>query len=105
MQNFEGHNAIINTLSVNADGVLFSGGDNGSMKFWDWKSGYNYQSMDMIIQPGSLDAEAGVFASTFDRTGYVVISFADFRLRLITCNADKTIHIYGQDDEAVCPTM
>lgn len=105
MQNFEGHNAIIQTLSVNADGVLFSGGnffsawsntnhagDNGSMKFWDWKSGYNYQSMDMIIQPGSLDAEAGIFASTFDRTG----------LRLITCNADKTIHIYGQDDEAVC---
>ena len=62
------------------------------MKFWDWKSGYNYQSMDMIIQPGSLDAEAGIFASTFDRTG----------LRLITCNADKSIHIYGQDDEAVC---
>jgi pleiotropic regulator 1 len=26
MQNFEGHNAIIQTLSVNADGVLFSGG-------------------------------------------------------------------------------
>jgi pleiotropic regulator 1 len=64
------------------------------MKFWDWKSGYNYQSMDMIIQPGSLDAEAGIFASTFDRTG----------LRLITCNADKTIHIYGQDDEAVNPS-
>lgn len=91
MQNFEGHNAIINTLSANADGVLFSGGDNGSMKFWDWKSGYNYQSMDMIIQPGSLDAEAGIFCSTFDKTG----------LRLITGNADKSIHIYGQDDEAV----
>jgi pleiotropic regulator 1 len=92
MQNFEGHNSIINTLSVNADGVLFSGGDNGSMKFWDWKSAYNYQSMDMIIQPGSLDAEAGIFCSTFDKTG----------LRLITGNADKSIHIYGQDDEAVC---
>jgi pleiotropic regulator 1 len=26
MQNFEGHNAIINTLSVNAENVLFSGG-------------------------------------------------------------------------------
>ena len=92
MHNFEGHNAIINTLSVNADGVLFSGGDNGSIKFWDWKSAYNYQSMDMVIQPGSLDAEAGIFCSTFDKTG----------LRLITGNADKTIHVYGQDDEAVC---
>lgn len=26
------HDAIVNTLSVNADGVLFSGGDNGSLK-------------------------------------------------------------------------
>ena len=26
MQNFEGHNAIINTLSVNQNNVLFSGG-------------------------------------------------------------------------------
>lgn len=68
-------------------------GDNGSMKFWDWKSGYNYQSMDMIIQPGSLDSEAGVLCSTFDMTG----------LRLITGNVDKTIHVYGQDDEAVRP--
>lgn len=34
MQNFEGHNAIINTLSVNNDNTLFSGGDNGSMSFW-----------------------------------------------------------------------
>lgn len=28
MQNFEGHNSIINTLSVNEDNVLFSGGKN-----------------------------------------------------------------------------
>lgn len=34
MQNFEGQNAIINTLSVNNDNVMFSGGDNGSMSFW-----------------------------------------------------------------------
>jgi pleiotropic regulator 1 len=27
MQNFEGHNAIINTLSANAENVLFSGGN------------------------------------------------------------------------------
>ncbi len=26
------HDSIVNTLSVNADGVLFSGGDNGSLK-------------------------------------------------------------------------
>lgn len=34
MQNFEGHNAIINTLSVNNDNIMFSGGDNGSVSFW-----------------------------------------------------------------------
>lgn len=34
MQNFEGHNSIINTLAVNNDNILFSGGDNGSMSFW-----------------------------------------------------------------------
>ena len=28
VHNFSGHDAIINTLSVNADGVLFSGGRN-----------------------------------------------------------------------------
>jgi pleiotropic regulator 1 len=80
MQNFEGQNSIINTLSVNEDNVLFSGGDNGSMGFWDWKTGHLYQSLDTTAQPGSLDAEAGVFSSTFDKTG----------LRLITGEADKT---------------
>lgn len=97
MQNFEGQNAIINTLSVNEDNVLFSGGandrhtnglrtltvlpgDNGSMSFWDWKSGYRFQSLDTTAQPGSLDAEAGLMSSTFDQTG----------LRLICGEADKT---------------
>lgn len=37
--------------------------------------------MDDIPQPGSLEAEAGVFCSTFDMTG----------TRLITGGADKTI--------------
>lgn len=80
MQNFEGQNAIINTLSVNEDNVLFSGGDNGSMGFWDWKTGHLYQSLDTTAQPGSLDAEAGIMSSTFDKTG----------LRLICGEADKT---------------
>jgi len=90
MQNFEGHNAIVNTLSINEDNVLFSGGDNGSMAFWDWKSGYRFQSLDSIAQPGSLDAEAGILCSTFDKTG----------LRLITGEADKTIKVWKEDDQA-----
>ena len=90
MQNFDGHNAIINTLSVNEDNVFISGGDDGSMSFWDWKSGHRFQQLDSIAQPGSLDAEAGLFCSTFDQTG----------LRLITGEADKTIKIWREDPNA-----
>ncbi|CAN8099526.1 unnamed protein product [Discula destructiva] len=90
MQNFEGHNSIINTLAVNNDNTMFSGGDNGSMSFWDWKTGYRYQALDTIAQPGSLDAENGVFCSTFDHSG----------LRLINGEADKTIKIWKPDDQA-----
>lgn len=94
MQNFDGQNAIINTLSVNDENVMFSGGDNGSMSFWDWKTGYQFQSIDTMAQPGSLDAEAGIMASTFDRTG----------LRLITGEADKTIKIWKEDENATPET-
>lgn len=38
-----------------------------------------------------MDSEAGVFAVTFDQSGS----------RLITCDADKTIKIYKEDDTAV----
>lgn len=55
-------------------------GDNGSMSFWDWKSGHRFQSFETTAQPGSLDAESGIMSSTFDRSG----------LRLITGEADKT---------------
>lgn len=94
MQNFEGQNAIINTLSVNEDNVLFSGGDNGSISFWDWKTGHRYQSLDTTAQPGSLDAESGIFASTFDKTG----------LRLICGEADKTIKVWRQNPDATPET-
>ncbi|KAJ5587636.1 uncharacterized protein N7459_003401 [Penicillium hispanicum] len=94
MQNFEGQNSVINTLSVNEDNVMFSGGDDGSMSFWDWKTGYRFQSEDTTAQPGSLQAEAGIMASTFDRTG----------LRLITGEADKTIKVWKEDDEATPET-
>ena len=90
MHNFDGHNSIVNTLSVNEDNVLVSGGDNGSMCFWDWKTGHKFQQLDSVAQPGSLDAEAGLMSSTFDRTG----------LRLICGEADKTIKIWRPDDEA-----
>ena len=71
--------------------LWLAAGDNGSMHFWDWRSGYNFQRVQAAVQPGSIDSEAGIFASTFDKTG----------CRLITCEADKTIKIYKEDDTAV----
>jgi pleiotropic regulator 1 len=90
LTNFEGHNSIVNTLAVNVDNVLFSGADDGTVSFWDWKTGHRFQDTASIAQPGSLDAEAGIFASTFDLSGS----------RLITGEADKTIKIWKEDTEA-----
>jgi len=59
-------------------------GDNGSLTFWDYATGTAFQNLDDIPQPGSLEAEAGVFCSTFDQTG----------TRLITGGADKTIKVW-----------
>ncbi|KAK4127138.1 WD40 repeat-like protein [Parathielavia appendiculata] len=94
MQNFEGHNAIINTLAVNEKNVFFSGGDNGSMSFWDWKSGYRFQALDTTAQPGSLDAESGIMSAAFDLSGS----------RLICGEADKTIKIWREDPNATPET-
>ena len=71
--------------------LIFLPGDNGTMHFWDWRTGYNFQRSQAAVQPGSLDSEAGIFAMTFDQSSS----------RLITCEADKTIKIYKEDDEAV----
>lgn len=90
LKNFSGHNAVINSLALNDDGVMLSCADNGTMKFWDYETGYCFQEMETIAQPGSLDAENGIFASEFDLSG----------TRLITGEADKSIKIWKQDEEA-----
>lgn len=71
--------------------LIVSLADNGTMYFWDWKTGYNFQRFQATVQPGSLDSEAGIFAMTFDQS----------QSRLITCEADKTVKIYKEDDTAV----
>lgn len=90
MRNISGHNTIINTVAMNSDNVLVSGGDNGTLYFWDWKTGYNFQQVTGVAQPGSLDSENGILSMTFDMTGS----------RLITCEADKSIKIYAEDLDA-----
>ena len=90
LKNFSGHNSVVNTLAINDDGVMVSGGNNGSLRFWDYETGYCFQKTETVVQPGSLDAEAGIFASTFDLTGS----------RLITCEADKSIKIWRENPDA-----
>lgn len=90
VQNLEGHNVVVNCMAVNSDNVLASAGDNGSMFFWDWRTGYNFQRLQSLPQPGSIDSEAGIYGMTFDQSG----------CRLITAETDKSIKIYKEDDEA-----
>ncbi|XP_017225228.1 protein pleiotropic regulatory locus 1 [Daucus carota subsp. sativus] len=78
------HNTIINAMAVNRDGLMVTGGDDGSLWFWDWKTGQNLQQIKSKVQPGSLDCEAGIYAASFDVTGS----------RLVTCEADKTVKIW-----------
>lgn len=90
LKNLNGHNTVLNALAVNEDGVMISAGDNGSLNFWDYASGYCFDRQQTVVQPGSLDAEAGIFASTFDLTG----------TRFVTCEADKTIKIWRENAAA-----
>ena len=64
------------------------------MRFWDWRTGYCFQELDTVAQPGSLESEEGIYASTFDKTGS----------RLITCEADKSIKIWKEDETATPET-
>ena len=38
-------------------------------RFWDWTSGNCFQQGQTIVQPGSIESEAGIFATAFDQTG------------------------------------
>lgn len=94
LRNFSGHNAIVNAVALNKDGVLVSGADNGTLHFWDYKSGYNFQQTESKEQSGSLSAEAGIFAIKFDHSS----------TRMITGECDKTIKMWKEDEEATPET-
>ena len=90
LQNLSGHNSNINMLAVNADWVLVFGSDNGTMHLWDWRTGYNFQLVHAAVQPGSLDSDSGIFASSFDQS----------ESWLLTAETDKTIKVYREDENA-----
>lgn len=80
--------SIINTMAVNADGVMVSGSDDGYLTFWDWSSARPFQKLKSPVQPGSMDCEAGILSAAFDHSG----------LRLLTGEVDKTIKIWKEVD-------
>ena len=82
--------SIVNALAVSEDDVVVSGGDDGSLWFWDYNSGHCFQKSQAKVQPGSMESEAGVCAAAFDKTG----------TRRITVEADKTIKMWKQDEDA-----
>ena len=53
LQNLSSHNSVINSLAVNEDGVCASGGDDGTLHFTDYSSGYNFQKIKSVAQPGT----------------------------------------------------
>jgi pleiotropic regulator 1 len=73
---------------------MVSGADNGTLFFFDWESGYNFQQLKSPVQPGSLASEAAIFDIKFDRSG----------LRMITAECDKTIKIWKEDETATPET-
>ena len=94
LHNITGHNCILHSVAINDDGVMATGGDEGSLHMWDYKTGYNFQTLQTIPQPGSLESERSIFACAFDQSGS----------RLITGEADKTIKIWKEDPDATSET-
>lgn len=92
MRNFSGAHGgkLVNAVAVNEDGVLASGGDDGTVAFWDYSSAHCFQKARGVVQPGSLECENGIYGLAFDRSGS----------RLITCETDKTVRMWREDEEA-----
>lgn len=80
---------IINSVDINKDGILVSGGEYGNLFFWDYYKGEMFQKINTPAQPGSLECESQIFGVKFDMTS----------TRLITVGCDKTIKMWKQEDE------
>lgn len=73
---------------------LFSAGDNGSLWFWDWKSGHNYQQAQTIVQPGKW-RQCNLFVCFFIFSGQrrVVTLFYPSQVHWIVKRASMLFHM------------
>jgi len=95
--NFVGASSIVNALAIkdnNQSSILMAGSDQGYLYFWDWRSGYKFQSILTRPQPGSLSSENGIFHAVFDKS----------ETRLLTADCDKTIKVWKEDSDATPET-
>ncbi|EDO08325.1 WD domain G-beta repeat family protein [Babesia bovis T2Bo] len=96
-RNLSGHNSILNCAAIKDDGessMLVAGSNNGQLHFWDWETGYKFQTLESTVQKGSLESENGIFGCAFDMS----------ETRLITAECDKTVKIWIQDPDATPET-
>lgn len=87
----EDRSEILNSIALNEDGVLVSGGEDGKLCFFDYESGQCFQDIQVPVQPGSLECESGIFDIKFDKTS----------TRMITAGCDKTIKMWKEEDEEI----
>ncbi len=52
MKNFSGHDSVVNCAAINEDGVAVTCGDDGSLCFWDYDTGYCFQKSKTLAQSG-----------------------------------------------------
>ncbi|KAH8739285.1 hypothetical protein FG386_000042 [Cryptosporidium ryanae] len=87
-KNITGSNSIINSISTISRGkqsVLIAGCGNGQLHFWDFDTGIKYDTIQSIIQPGSMEAENSILDCKFDKSETI----------LLTGECDKTIKIWS----------
>lgn len=95
-RNITGFNSIINCSLIKQDpyfndsSILILGSNNGQLHFYDWSSGYKYDTLTNKVVPGTVESENSTLAMAFDKS----------ESRLITTHGDKSIKIWKENEEA-----
>ncbi|CRG99904.1 golgi organization and biogenesis factor, putative [Plasmodium relictum] len=95
-RNITGFNSIINCSLIKQDSyfsdssILILGSNNGQLHFYDWTSGYKYDTLTNKVVPGTVECENSTLAMAFDKS----------ESRLITTHGDKSIKIWKENEDA-----
>ncbi|KAI4839053.1 pre-mRNA-splicing factor PRP46 [Plasmodium brasilianum] len=95
-RNITGFNSIINCSLIKQDSyfndssILILGSNNGQLHFYDWSSGYKYDTLSNKVVPGTVECENSTLSMTFDKS----------ESRLITTHGDKSIKIWKENEDA-----